>query len=75
MIVWGPMLDACNLNKLQRLQNKAVSTLFPKLHIDAVFEKSKILRVRSLIKLEEYKLGYKIVSQSITTTLAGMSIN
>ena len=60
MIVWGPMLDACNLNKLQKLQNKAVSTLYTKLNIDAGFKKSKILRVRSLIKLEEYKLGYKM---------------
>ena len=60
MIVWGPMLDKCSLNKLQKLQNKAVNTLFPKLNMDLCFTKSKILRVKSLIKLEEYKLGYKM---------------
>ena len=60
MIVWGPMLDAYNLNKLQVLQNKAVSTLNTDLSTDAVYKKHKILRIRSLIKLEEYKLGYKL---------------
>ena len=54
------MLDACNLNKLQRLQNKAVGTLYPKLNTESAFKKSGILHVKSLIKLEEYKLGYKI---------------
>ena len=60
MIVWGPMVDTYSLNKLQKLQNKAVSTLFPKLSTDICYSKSKILRVRGLIKLEEYKLGYKL---------------
>ena len=34
--------------------------LFPKLNTELCFTKSKILRVKSLIKLEEYKLGYKM---------------
>ena len=60
MIIWGPMLDAHSLNKLQLLQNKAVSTLFPNLSTELCYSRSKILRVRSLIRLEEFKLGFKM---------------
>ena len=69
MIVWGPMVDTQNLNKLQKLQNKAVSTLYPKLSTDLCFSKSKILRVKCLIKLEEYKLGYKLCHELLPRPL------
>ena len=61
--IWGNMLTDGQLNKLQRLQDNCVSMLNNSTTPD--YTGLKILKVRELIKLENYKFAHKLIHQGI----------
>ena len=48
------------LKKIANAQKKAVKLIDPKLDIDQLFKKHKILKFIDMVKVEQCKLGYKL---------------
>ena len=61
--IWGNMLTEGQLSKLQRLQDNCVSMLNNSTTPD--YTGLKILKVRELIKLENYKFTHKLIHQEL----------
>ena len=59
MSVWGTQIPKSDLKRIQTVQNNCLRCIEPKMGLIEVHRKHKILKVEDLIKLEQYKLGYK----------------
>ena len=59
MSIWGTLASKSNLKHIQTVQNNCLRCIEPKMCLIDIHKKHKILRVKDLIKLEQYKLGYK----------------
>ena len=54
------MISSTSLNKLQRLQNTCVNLLSKNQTTGDIYKKLKVMQVKQLIKLENYKFAYKM---------------
>ena len=59
MSIWGTLASKTDLKHRQTVQNNCLRCIEPKMCLTDIHKKYKILRVKDLIKLEQYKLGYK----------------
>ena len=59
MSIWGTLASKTDLKRIQTVQNNCLRCIEPKMCLIDSHKKHKILRVEDLIKLEQYKLGYK----------------
>ena len=57
---WGNMLRKEQIKKLQRLQNKCIKLITGKSATKEVYQSVKELQIAEIIKLQNYKLGYKV---------------
>ena len=58
--VWGSMLQSSMIQKLTKVQNTAVKLIDPKLHVDELYKKHKILLFTDMVWVEQCKMGYKL---------------
>ena len=63
--VWGNMISGTHLKKLQKLQNKCVTLLSGKMPINSTYKTLGILPLTLLLKLENAKMGYKLVNDML----------
>ena len=63
--VWGGMVAKEILNKLQKIQNYCLTMIQP--HQDSIItaKKEKILTINSLLRLEHFKLGYRMMNKTL----------
>ena len=66
--VWGSMLTAQQLIKLQKLQDKAVKLITN--NKDLNLKSERLLNIKQLIKLENCKMGYKLTHHELPSKLA-----
>ena len=60
IMIWGNMMSKCQLDRLQKHQNKCVRLVTNGLANTETYKKLKILNITSLVQLENYKHGYKL---------------
>ena len=65
LILWGTMTTKDNLNRIQMLQNKCVELISKDKNIDTKFKNLKIYKIPELIKLQEIKIGYRLVNKQL----------
>ena len=70
LCIWGSMLQGSMLKKIANAQKKAVKLIDPKLDIDELFRKHKILKFIDMVKVEQCKLGYKLCHDLLPKVLA-----
>ena len=59
MSIWGTLAPKSILRCIQAVQNTCLRCIEPRMCLMDIHKKHKILRVDNLIRLEQYKLGYK----------------
>ena len=58
--VWGSMLHSSMIQKLTMVQNTAVKLIDPRVDVDELYRKHKILRFVDMVNIEQCKMGYKL---------------
>ena len=56
LLIWGNMVSSSVLNKLQKLQDKAVQLVDPKKSLMNIYSEQRILNLSNLVKLENFKV-------------------
>ena len=69
MSILGTSVSKSNLKHIQTIQNNCLRCIEPKMCLTDIHKKHKILRVEDLIKLEQYKMGYKACSNLLPVRL------
>ena len=70
MSIWGTLVPKSILKHIQTVQNTCLKCIEPRMCLtDIQKKKHKILRVEDLIKLEQYKLGYKACNNLLPARL------
>ena len=69
LLVWGGICKKGDLTRLSKIQNKCVKLIEPRLDVNTIYKKHKILRIDELIKLEEIKFGYKQINKLLPNKL------
>ena len=71
--IWGSMLKGTQLQKLQLIQNKAVKIILKIKRTSSLsdldYKKEKLLKINSLIKLENCKMGFKPINKQLPIKL------
>ena len=70
ILVWGNMLNANQLNRLQSIQNLSMKTITNGSSTSTDFKSQKILTIKCLIQLENLKHGYKLQNNLLPTPVA-----
>ena len=61
--IWGNMISSSNLNKLQKLQNKCVILINGSTATDTNLKSLCIMKINDLLRLENYRFGYKFLQR------------
>ena len=69
LLIWGSFCKKGDLTRLSKIQNKCVKLIDPRLDLNTVYSKHKILKIDELIKLEEIKFGYKQINNILPNKL------
>ena len=69
LLVWGSICKKGDLARLSKTQNKCVKLIEPRLDLNTIYSKHKILKLDELIKLEEIKFGYKQINKLLPNKL------
>ena len=72
LLIWGGSIKKSDLARLTKIQNKCVRLIEPKLNLDDIYKKHKILRIESLIQLEEIKFGFKLINKLLPKKLQNL---
>ena len=71
--IWGSMLNSAQLQKLQSIQNKAVKLILKKGKTNSLsnsnYKREQLLKINGLIKLENCKMGYKLINKQLPIKL------
>ena len=70
MSIWGTLASKSILKCIQIVQNTCLKCIEPRLSLLESHKKHKILKIEDLIKLEQYKLGYKACNSLLPARLA-----
>ena len=70
LTLWGTMTSKDNLNRLQMLQNKCVELIGKNKKIEAIYKSYKIFKIKELIKLQEIKVGYRLVKKQLPNKIS-----
>ena len=70
LLIWGPMISSEELRKLEKLQDKCVSLIDPRLRTPEVYKKYDILPLNKLIELEMCKTWHKCYLQMLPKKLS-----
>ena len=70
IVVWGTLIKECDLNTLQKIQNKCLCCIVQKESIPDILKETRILPVCKIVNLEQAKLGFKLCNDMLPTTLS-----
>ena len=59
-----------NLNRIQLLQNKCIDVISKDKNIETSFTKLKIPKIKELIKLQEIKIGYRLINKQLPNKIS-----
>ena len=64
--MWGPMIKAYQLKKLQKLQNKCVHLIdTTRKNIQQKYKEFCLLKIQEIIDLDLSKIGYKLLKNKL----------
>ena len=67
---WGYLLNKNQQKTLQTIQNQAIRVIEPKLHTADIYKKHKILNVKQLTQLENFKIWKKLDMNNLPCNLS-----
>ena len=70
LILWGSMTRQNNLLRLQSVQNKCVEIISGNKNIELNFKGQKIMNIKELIKLQEIKVGYRLINKMLPNKIS-----
>ena len=70
LILWGSVTTKDNLNRIQALQNKRIEIINKNRNIETSFTKLKIYKIKELIKLQEIKIGYRLINKLLPNKIS-----
>ena len=70
LVLLGSMTTKDNLNRIQSLQNKCIDIISKDKNIETSFTKLKIPKVKELIKLQEIKIGYRLINKQLPNKIS-----
>ena len=59
-----------NLNRIQLIQNKCIEIISKNKNIESSFKKLKIAKINELIKLQEIKIGYRLLNKQLPNKIS-----
>ena len=69
ILMWDNMTQRSDLNKLQKLQNHCVQIINPSTPLESLYKDLRIININEMLKLENYKLWYKIYKELLPAKL------
>ena len=72
LLIWGNMISCSAINKLQKLQDKAVQLIDSSKCLDGIYRIHKILKLCNLVKLANYKVWFIFYAQQLPNRLQEM---
>ena len=70
LVLWGSMTTKDNLNRIQSIQNKCIEILSKNKNIEKSFKKLKIPKINELMKLQEIKIGYRLINKQLPNKIS-----
>ena len=68
--IWGCMIKKEQLNKIDKLQKKAISLINLKSNVSAIMNDERLLSIEEIIKLELLKIGHRLSTGTLPTNLS-----
>ena len=62
ILIWGNNASETQLKKLQKIQNTCMRYVLPKTSTDEIYQKLKVLKINSLVKLSNLKSSFKLTN-------------
>ena len=70
LILWGSMTRQNNLLRVQLVQNKCVEIISGNKSTELNYENLKILKIKELIKMQEIKVGYRLINKMLPNKIS-----
>ena len=70
LVLWGTMTTKDNLNRIQSIQNKCIEIISRNKNVEDNFKKLKIAKINELIKLQEIKIGYRLLNKLLPNKIS-----
>ena len=70
LILWGSMTRQNNLLRVQSVQNKCVEIIGGNKNSESNFKSQKILNIKELIKMQEIKVGYRLINKMLPNKIS-----
>ena len=70
LILWGSMTRQNNLLRVQSVQNKCVEIISGNKNTELNFKSQKILNIKELIKMQEIKVGYRLINKMLPNKIS-----
>ena len=70
LILWGSMTTQDNLSRVQSVQNKCVEIISRNKSTELNYENLKILKIKELIKMQEIKVGYRLINKLLPNKIS-----
>ena len=70
LILWGSMTTQDNLLCIQALQNKCVEIISKNKNTDVNCKRLKIFKIKELIKIQEIKVGYRLINEQLPNKIS-----
>ena len=70
LILWGSMTRQNNLLRVQSVQNKCVEIISGNKSTELNYENLKILKIKELIKMQEIKIGYRLINKILPNKIS-----
>ena len=70
ILLWGSMLSQSQINQLQKLQDEAIQLLDQYKNLQTIYSDQKVPNLLKLIRLEQQKLGYRLIKKLLPIDLA-----
>ena len=72
LLIWGSMITKEDFQKLEKIQNKCVQLIEPRKQLSNIYEDHSILKLESLVKLENAKTWHKYYQNKLPVNLMEM---
>ena len=72
LLIWGTMIPKEDALKLEKIQNKCVQLIEPRKPIDKIYKDNNILKLQSLIRMENVKTWHKYYNNNLPAKLMEM---
>ena len=70
LILWGSMTTQENLSHIQSVQNKCVEIISKNKNTELNYKNLKILKIKELIKMQEIKVGYRLINKLLPNKIS-----